>query len=288
MSEDKQPFTEQVTRANRPAGAAKSGWICAGILAALLIAALLLWAAAVGKLRGLQMIQSKLDDANAGLASALAQNDKDKDQIAALQTQVDDLQKEKDAAAQMSKSLEDEMRSDLESKDVTISKLQGKLTVNILDRVMFDSGEAILKPAGESVMLKIAALLAAHPTLKIHVIGHTDNVPIRSRFASNWELSTARALAAVHFLTEKAGVDPRRVGAVGYGEYRPIADNSTPEGRARNRRIAITILPDELAGADSVSPVQPVAAPVAPADLPPKPDDTPAAPEPVNQPPMQN
>jgi chemotaxis protein MotB len=118
--------------------------------------------------------------------------------------------------------------------------------------VMFDSGEAILKPDGEAVMRKIAALLAAHPKLKIHVIGHTDNVPIRGRFVSNWELSAARALAAVHFLTEKAGVDPRRVGAVGYGEYRPIADNATPEGRAKNRRIAITILPDELMAADAV------------------------------------
>jgi chemotaxis protein MotB len=123
---------------------------------------------------------------------------------------------------------------------------------------MFDSGEAILKPDGESVMRKIAAILIQHPELKIHVIGHTDNVPIRSRFASNWELSTARALAAVHFLAEKAGVDPRRVDAVGYGEYRPIADNSTAEGRAKNRRIAITILPDELAAADVVSPVKPV------------------------------
>jgi chemotaxis protein MotB len=157
----------------------------------------------------------------------------------------------------MAKGLEDEMRADLESKDVTISKLQGKLTVNILDRVMFDSGEAILKPAGELVMRKIAALLAAHPGLKIHVIGHTDNVPMRARFASNWELSTARALAAVHFLTEKAGVDPRRVGAIGYGEFRPIADNATAEGRAKNRRIAITILSDELAGADAVPAVKP-------------------------------
>jgi chemotaxis protein MotB len=61
----------------------------------------------------------------------------------------------------------------------------------------------------------------------------------------------------VHFLTEKAGVDPRRVGAVGYGEYRPLADNATAEGRARNRRIAITILPDELAGADTVPAVKP-------------------------------
>jgi chemotaxis protein MotB len=122
---------------------------------------------------------------------------------------------------------------------------------------MFDSGEAILKPAGESVMRKIAAILAEHPRLKIHVIGHTDNVPIRNRFASNWELSTARALAAVHFLTEKAVVDPHRVGAVGYGEYRPIADNATAEGRAKNRRIAITILPDELAGADAIPAVKP-------------------------------
>jgi len=254
-TESKRPFTEQVTRTNRETvkpGASRAGWIVAGVLGVLLIAALLLWATAVGKSRGMQRLQAKLDDANASLGSALNDNEKYKDQIATLQTQIGDLQKEKEAAAQMSKSLEDEMRSDLESKDVTISKLQGKLTVNILDRVMFDSGEAILKPAGQTVMQKIAGLLAAHPNLKIHVIGHTDNVPVRNRFASNWELSTARALAAVHFLTEKAGVDPRRVGAVGYGEFRPIADNATAEGRAKNRRIAITILSDELVGADAV------------------------------------
>jgi chemotaxis protein MotB len=160
----------------------------------------------------------------------------------------------------MAKGLENEMRADLESKDVTISNLQGKLTVNILDRVMFDSGEAILQPNGEAVLRKIATILAGHPALKIQVIGHTDNVPIRNRFPSNWELSAARSLAAVHFLTEKAGVDPRRVGSVGYGEYRPIADNSTSEGRAKNRRIAITILPDELAVADAVPANKPVAA----------------------------
>lgn len=292
VKEAKQPFTEQVTRASRApgtAGNARGGWICAGILAALLIAALLMWATAVGKLRGFRMTQSKLDEANASLAGALAAEDKDKEQIAALQTQVADLQKEKEAVAQMSKSLENEMRADLESKDVTISKLQGKLTVNILDRVMFDSGEAILKPAGEAVMLKIASLLTAHPTLKIHVIGHTDNVPIRRGFASNWELSTARALAAVHFLTEKGGVDPRRVGAVGYGEYRPIADNSTAEGRAKNRRIAITILPDELAGADTVSTAKPGPPVVAPPQPQPQPEPVPdVPPPPANEVPPQN
>jgi chemotaxis protein MotB len=278
MSEETGPFTDYAQKAQKTQKAqgapedSRPPWgIVAGILAALLIAASLLWASALGKTR---MLQSRLNEAKAGLGSALAKIQQEKDRAAALQSQAAALQAEaanlqsqtatlqsqeaalqaeKAADSQTAKGLEAEMRADLESKDVTISKLQGKLTVNILDRVMYDSGEAVLQPAGESVLRKVAEILAGHPNLKIHVIGHTDNVPIRSRYASNWELSTARALAAVHFLTEKAGVDPRRVGVVGYGEYRPLADNSTPEGRAKNRRIAITILPDELAGADTPS-----------------------------------
>jgi chemotaxis protein MotB len=252
MSEETNPFIEPKSKANRGPGSAQQGWVAAGLIAVLLIVVSMLWASALGKIRKLEPLRSELDDANARLTNALAESQKDKDQVAALQTQVADLQKEKEMAGQQAKRLEDEMRSALESKDVTISKLQGKLTVNILDRVMFDSGEAILKPDGEAVLNKVAVILAGHPALKIHVIGHTDNVPIHTRFASNWELSAARALAAVHFLTERAGVDPHRVGAVGYGEYRPLADNSTEEGRAKNRRIAITILSDELVGADTV------------------------------------
>jgi chemotaxis protein MotB len=257
MSEGGNPFADKVAPADRGPVGAKAGWIAAGIMAVLLIAVLLLWATAVGRLRGLESLPAKLKDANASLASAVAENQQKDERIAALQTQVADLEREKEKVGETAKGLEEEMRSALESKDVTISKLQGKLTVNILDRVMFDSGEAMLKADGESVLRQIAAILAGHPELKIQVIGHTDNVPIRNRFASNWELSTARALAAVHFLTERAGVDPRRVGAAGYGEYRPIADNSTPEGRARNRRIAIRILPDELAGADAAPAAKP-------------------------------
>jgi chemotaxis protein MotB len=214
----------------------------------------------------MEALRAKLTDAAAAQAAAEKNDTGLQQQIAALQAQIDDLQKEKDQVSQSAQGLEDDMRKSLASQDVTISKLQGKLTVNILDRIMYDSGEADLKPDGQAVLLKIAAFLAQHPELKIHVIGHTDNVPIRgaarARFPTNWELSTARALSAVRFLTERAGLDPRRVGAVGYGEFRPVADNSTPEGRARNRRIAITILPDELAGADTV----PSATPVAPSN----------------------
>lgn len=294
MSDDRRPLTEHVTKASQP-DFSKLGWAVAAVGVALAVLFLVLWYQALTRQHELESLAGKLDDANASLSAALAENQKDKDQIDTLQKQVADLEQDKANVAQAAKGLEDEMRSDLESKDVTISKLQGKLTVNILDRVLFNSGEAELQPAGQAVMRKIAALLAAHPTLKINVIGHTDNVPIRpeghGRFASNWELSTARALAAVHFLTEQAGVDPRRVGAVGYGEYRPVADNATAEGRAKNRRIAITILPDELAAADAAPPAPSVApvvppeqppltpAPAAPpADLPPPPADTPMPP----------
>ena len=208
--------------------------------------------------------KQRLDQAQEELANARALMTKSQGEVTELksllgdsQQRMDQLQQEKDAALQAHKSLEDEMRTALESKDVTISKLQGKLTVNILDRILFDSGEADLKPEGETVLRKVAEILSQHPALKIHVIGHTDNVPIRAaarnRYASNWELSTARATAAVRFLCEKAGVDARRLGAVGYGEFRPVADNSTPDGRSKNRRIAITILSEELAGADVTS-----------------------------------
>jgi chemotaxis protein MotB len=256
MNESQQPFTDHVTRKNKSSTSAWMGWIVAVIAGVLAAVFLGLWNNAnAHHQQALAALQSEWEGTKSDLAKAVVQNQTNQDLIASFTNQIADLQKQKELVTKTSKSLEEEMRADLESKDVTISKLQGKLTVNIVDRVMFDSGEAVLKPDGEVVMRKIAAILQEHPQLAIHVIGHTDNVPIRpnaqSRFASNWELSTARALAAVHFLTERAGVDPRRVGAVGYGEFRPVADNSTPEGRAKNRRIAITILPEELIPTDA-------------------------------------
>lgn len=258
MNESKQPFTDHVTRA-RNSTPAKLGWLIAILMTGAAVIVSILWNNANARQqKALQDLQSSLDQVKSDLASAHSENQSNIQAIADFTNQIADLQKQKEQALQSSKSLENEMRSELESKDVTISKLQGKLTVNILDRVLFDSGDAVLKPDGEAVMRKIASLLAEHPQLMINVVGHTDNVPIRpnahSRFVSNWELSTARALAAVHFLTEQAGVDPRRVGAVGYGEFRPIADNATPEGRAKNRRIAITILPDEFNSAPETAP----------------------------------
>ena len=173
-------------------------------------------------------------------------------------TRIEALQRENQEANQAQKSMETEMRQVLESKDVTISQLQGRLTVNILDRILFDSGEAAVKSEGEKVLQQIATVLAQFPKRQINVVGHTDNIPIRAgsrgQYATNWELSTARATAALRMLSERAGVDPRRLAAVGYGEFHPLADNSTPEGRAKNRRIALVVLPEEFEPSD-VTPV---------------------------------
>ena len=238
----------------------RQSWLIAGALTVAILVAALGWSF-FAKQRELEQVRAALAQSQ-GEAGELSQK------LTNSQARIQELQQEREAVLQTHKSLEEEMRAALESKDVTISQLQGKLTVNILDRILFDSGEAELKPEGADVLRKIAIILTQHPNLKLHVVGHTDDVPIkpaaRNRFASNWELSTARATAAVRFLTEQAGVDPRRLGAVGYGEFRPVADNTTPAGRAQNRRIAIVILSEEMAGADTASAVT-TNAPVAPA-----------------------
>ena len=231
----------------------KETWTIAFVLTVALLLGLLVFSSYDKKVR-LDQAQAELAESRAATARALADAGLLRDKIAASEGRVQALEQEKEAVEKTHENLEDEMRTALESKDVTISQLQGKLTVNILDRILFDSGEAELKPDGAAVLRKVAVILAQHTNLLVHVVGHTDNVPIRpgarGRFASNWELSTARATAAVRFLAEKAGIDPRRLGAVGYGEFRPVADNATAEGRAKNRRIALIILAEQLAASD--------------------------------------
>jgi chemotaxis protein MotB len=243
----------------------KHAWMIFGILA-VAVALAIIGVAAWQRGREAEALKSELTRALATAEQNQTQAATLNEEVRANKARIDELQREKEAVTQAQKSLEQEMRSALESKEITISELQGKLTVNILDRIMFDSGEADLKTEGEKILQKIAGILAQYPQRQIHVIGHTDNVPIRAsarnRFPSNWELSTARATAAVRFLGEKAGVDPRRLGAVGYGEFHPIADNATPEGRAKNRRIALVVLSEALVGADPLEPKVPISTPI--------------------------
>ncbi len=127
---------------------------------------------------------------------------------------------------------------------VTVREMDDWLELEIKTSILFDSGSARLKAAAVDVLGEVATLLKQFPN-PVQVEGFTDDVPINTpAYPSNWELSAARAASVVH-LFMKYDVRPDRMMAIGYGEYRPIADNETAEGRARNRRVVIVIPADE-------------------------------------------
>jgi chemotaxis protein MotB len=114
--------------------------------------------------------------------------------------------------------------------------------------ILFPSGKAKLSPQGEQAIAEVAQVLATIADRNFQVAGHTDNVPIKKKkFKSNWELSTARAVAVVKHMI-KNGMDSTNLSAAGYAETQPAASNDTEEGRAQNRRIEIVLQPnlDEL------------------------------------------
>ena len=141
-----------------------------------------------------------------------------------------------------------DMKSEIEQGQVTITKLADRLSVSMVDRILFPSGEAEITPAGLQVLQRVGNVLKNAEKKVIRVEGHTDNVPISDRladrFPTNWELSTARASNVVRFLQEKVAIDPARLEAVGLSEFHPVAGNATAQGRSRNRRIEIALLPD--------------------------------------------
>ncbi len=124
--------------------------------------------------------------------------------------------------------------------DIDFTSQYVSLTLN--GALLFDSGSADLKEEAYPVLDKVAQLLARYATSTIEIDGHTDNVPIHnSRFESNDALSSFRALAVYKYFMQTTALDPAKMRHAGCGEYLPIADNSTPEGRARNRRVEIKI-----------------------------------------------
>ncbi len=153
---------------------------------------------------------------------------------------------EMDAAAEaLADSIEKAMADLVDAGLIDVRRDKRWIEVEIKSSILFGSGSAELAPGAKPVLRKLAEKLAPLNNT-IHVEGFTDNVPIDNfEFRSNWELSAARAASVVHLFTD-LGVRPERMAAIGYGEYRPIASNDTPEGRARNRRVVLVI----LSGAD--------------------------------------
>jgi chemotaxis protein MotB len=153
------------------------------------------------------------------------------------------------------------LKDEIQAGQIKITQLAGRLSVNMVDKILFASGEATVKPEGQKVLQHVGEVLKKVADKDIRIEGHTDNIPIspslKDRFASNWELSTARATAVVRYLQDKAGIAPNRLIAAGYGEHRPIAPNDTPLGREQNRRIEIVLVPSETAAAVPAVPAPP-------------------------------
>lgn len=142
-------------------------------------------------------------------------------------------------------------KNDLNDK-FEISYTDEGLLLRIRDNVLFASGKAKVREKDVKTAKEVAEFLKMDPPRNIIISGHTDNVPIRnSEFDSNWDLSVMRAINFMKVLLENGDLDPRWFSAKGFGEFQPIADNDTAEGRAKNRRVEILILPridDEEAG----------------------------------------
>lgn len=140
-------------------------------------------------------------------------------------------------------------RSMIDSGRLRVSIVRNRMVVELPDNVLFDSGQAELKPEGAATLAEVATVLSSIEGRVFQIAGHTDNVPIRSRrYGSNWELSTARAVVVARYMIETAGMPADRISAAGYADTVPIESNDTEEGRARNRRIEIVLMPnlDEL------------------------------------------
>jgi chemotaxis protein MotB len=210
-------------------------------------------------------LREKIHSDEATLTQKEAELRAARERLAELQALVDELSKSKRkleaAKAELEKKsgeyaqLASALRSEIEEGRIELMELRGRTTVKMKDKILFASGSATIGTDGRTALRKVAEALRGVQNRAIRVDGHTDNVPTGSSgpFPTNWELSSARALAVVRFLQE-TGVDPTRLSAAGFGEFQPIAENDTADGKSLNRRIEITLVPLEGAVAVPAAP----------------------------------
>jgi chemotaxis protein MotB len=181
-------------------------------------------------------------------------NEELQQRVDTLQAEAEALEREREQEMKEMKSTYEDllegMKSEIDKGKITITQLKGKLKVNMLDEILFGSGRTTIKSEGVEVLERVGEILLNVKDRAINVEGHTDNVPIGPELArrspTNWERSAARATNVARYLQETTGIDPTLLSATGYGEYHPVASNDTEEGRARNRRIEIVLVPAEI------------------------------------------
>ena len=155
---------------------------------------------------------------------------------------------EQNTLSQISDEVKRAMKPLIDKSLVSVRQTPDWLEIEVRTDILFPVGVAKLQPQAEDVLRRLAGILAPFPNA-MRIEGYTDNTPIAtSTFPSNWELSAARAATVARLLT-LTGVDPHRVGIIGWGEYRPTADNATADGRNHNRRVLIVVMSDKAAPA---------------------------------------
>jgi chemotaxis protein MotB len=197
-------------------------------------------------------MQQAVDDLKKQVSDLTSRNSSVSDQLNGCQQNAQAAQRklravqaaQRDQAEDM-KRLQDKINAamaDFESKGVDIFFKDGQVFVEMADNLLYKSGSAVLSDSGKQALVHLAEVLNGYPDLKLTVMGNTDNVMFK-KGSDNWTLSTERANGVVRVLRD-ANVNPERIVSAGKGKYNPVADNSTAEGRAKNRRTDIILNPD--------------------------------------------
>lgn len=216
----------------------------------------------IGQLKQqVEELTNKTGQLSSDVAGKQSQLSKSREELAAQQKRLEQLQalmdQQKHAIQEIRKKMSDALVG-FSSKELSVAIKNGKVYVSLQENLLFPSGSAVVNPKGKEALSKLAAVLITNPDITVDIEGHTDSIPIHGRYQDNWDLSTARANSIVRVLTADYKVEPSRVIASGHAWYDPVQSNSTPEGRALNRRTEIILSPklDELyrlleSGADS-------------------------------------
>jgi chemotaxis protein MotB len=191
-------------------------------------------------------LEDQIRKLNAQITVLEQQNDDLAKKAGATQEELKALRAEKAkrlAELQVYKDLFGKLKALVDAGTIKVEFRKGRLVVKLASSILFDSGKTELKPEGQTALANLATALKSLSDREFLVAGHTDNVPIKTaRFRSNWELSTARSVVFVNQMISQ-GYPAQQLGAAGFGEFDPVSDNSTPEGRSQNRRIEVVLMP---------------------------------------------
>ncbi len=192
----------------------------------------------------LEKVRSEM---GAELASAASQLASTTSKLAATNAEVEQLRKLREKAErelQQQKKLTERFKAMIDAGQLSVVKRKGRLMLKLPDNILFPSGSRRLKKDGRKALEEVASVLKDVQDRDFIVAGHTDNIPVRrgGRFKNNWELSTARAVTVAQLMI-KNGVAPTQLSAAGFGEFDPIEPNETKDGRKKNRRLEIILMP---------------------------------------------